>query len=65
LDGDAAGIRWELMSVAVLGIPLPRQWFGEVGARESAEGARYCFDVCATLPFIGHLVAYRGWLDVD
>ena len=56
-------IVWSVAGVRVLGLlPLPRHWFHQVGARESDDGARYCFDVSATLPLAGLLVRYRGWL---
>jgi len=58
-------IAWRVARVRVLGLPLPAAWFGGVGARESADGGRYRFDVRAALPLAGLLVHYRGWLDVD
>jgi hypothetical protein len=46
----------------VLGIPLPRALapFGE--AYESVEDGRFHFHVEITLPLIGLIVGYRGWL---
>lgn len=58
------GIEWTVERVRALGVPLPARWFGGVRARESAQGERYAFDVQASLPGIGLLVHYRGWLDV-
>ena len=57
-------IVWRVARVRVFGLSLPAHWFTGVGARESAEGERYRFDVWAALPLIGLLVHYRGWLDV-
>ena len=59
-----AGIEWRVARVRALGVPLPVRWFSGVGARESARGERYGFDVWARLPGVGLLVHYRGWLDV-
>ena len=42
----------------------PARWFTGVGARESADGEHYAFDVWASLPLVGLLVHYTGWLDV-
>jgi hypothetical protein len=57
-------IAWRVVRVRVFGLSLPVRWFTGVGARESADGERYAFDVWASLPFVGLLVQYRGWLDV-
>lgn len=57
------GIDWRVERVSTLGLPWPVRWFAGVGARESADGGRYCFDVWARLPVVGLLVHYRGWLD--
>ena len=56
---------WRVVRVRVFGLSLPARWFTGVGARESADGSRYRFDVWASLPLAGLLVHYRGWLDVD
>jgi hypothetical protein len=55
---------WRVVRVRVFGLSLPVRWFTGVGARESADGERYAFDVWASLPLAGLLVHYRGWLDV-
>ena len=57
-------IVWRVVRVRVFGVSLPPRWFTGVGARESADGERYAFDVWASLPLAGLLVHYRGWLDV-
>ena len=64
LDVAAGAIAWRVVRVRVFGMSLPAHWFTGVGARESAEGDRYRFDVWASLPITGLLVHYRGWLDV-
>ncbi|MGH8082470.1 MAG: DUF4166 domain-containing protein [Lysobacter sp.] len=59
------GLSWHLMRVSALGLPLPRSWFAGVGAREFERDGRYHFDVAAQLPWVGLLVRYRGWLDIE
>jgi len=54
---------WECIGVRILGIPLPPPWFGVI-ARESAADGRYRFEAGASLPGLGRLVHYEGWLDV-
>lgn len=65
LRAAEGAIHWQVVQARVLGLPLPAAWFAGVGARESADGARYCFDVWAAMPLAGPLVHYRGWLAVD
>lgn len=65
LTVEEAMLHWTVRSVHVLGLPLPRGWFGNVGAREFERDGRYRYDVFARLPWIGPLVRYRGWLDVE
>jgi hypothetical protein len=57
-------LRWKVEHVRALGLPLPSAAFGAVNAVESVDAGRYTFDVSATLPVVGLLVHYRGWLDV-
>jgi hypothetical protein len=64
LQVEDHAIVWRVVRVRVLGASLPAHWFAGVGARESADGARYRFDVWASLPLAGLLVHYRGALDV-
>lgn len=45
-----------------LGLPLPLALSPGSRAHESAEGGRFHFDVEITLPLIGLIVRYRGWL---
>jgi hypothetical protein len=59
--GDA--IDWQLRGGRLLGLPLPRTWFGVVYARSGAHQRRYAFQIDTRLPLLGQLVAYRGWLE--
>lgn len=65
LVATETGTDWQLLSVRIFGMPLPRAWFRQVHASESERDGRYHFQVRAALPLIGMLVAYQGWLDVD
>jgi hypothetical protein len=65
LQANEGAIEWTVERVHALGLPLPPRWFDGVAARESESDDRYTFDVRATLPLVGLLVRYRGWLDVD
>jgi hypothetical protein len=64
LEVADGAIAWRVVRIRVFGLSLPARWFTGVGARESAEGDRYRFDVWASLPVAGLLVHYKGWLDV-
>jgi hypothetical protein len=65
LQVEDHAIVWRVVRVRVFGASLPAHWFTGVGARESADGDRYRFDVWASLPLAGLLVHYRGCLDVE
>ena len=62
LVADGECIRWELVGMRVLGIPLPRFARAAIDASESVRDGLYAFDVRATLPVAGLLVHYRGRL---
>ena len=59
--GDA--IDWQLRGGHLLGLPLPRAWFGAVYSRSGAQQERYAFQIDTRLPLLGQLIAYRGWLE--
>ncbi|HEU4663586.1 MAG TPA: DUF4166 domain-containing protein [Dokdonella sp.] len=64
LQARDGAIEWTVARVRALGLPLPSRWFAAVGACEADRDGRYTFDVRASLPRVGLLVRYRGWLDV-
>lgn len=64
LSSEDDAIVWRVAGARVFGLSLPVTWFEGVGARESQRDERYHFDVAATLPRVGLLVRYRGWLHV-
>jgi hypothetical protein len=59
-DGE---IHWQVHSVKLLGLPLPARFFDGVQCREREARGRYEFRVQASLPWIGLLVRYEGWLE--
>jgi Domain of unknown function (DUF4166) len=65
LDVRDGELTWRVESVRALGIPLPARMFRGVAAHEFERDGRYHFDVRAELSFVGLLVHYRGWLDVE
>jgi len=62
-DHSRHTIKWNLVHVAALGIPLPVRWFSAVTAEEYEQNGKYCFNVSAVLPLAGMLVQYKGWLN--
>jgi hypothetical protein len=60
---DDAGFELAIRGARLFGVPLPRVIAPSTRANASAdESGRYRFDVTITLPLIGRLVRYRGWL---
>mgnify|MGYP003575826313 CR=1 FL=1 len=51
-----------LRGMRFLGVPCPRWLLPRVQARETGRDGRLHFDVSATLPVIGQVAGYRGWL---
>jgi hypothetical protein len=62
LSAVAGRIEWRVVAVRFLGVPLPLRWFADARATEAIVDGRYTFDVSATLPLVGLLIRYRGWL---
>jgi hypothetical protein len=65
LEPDADGIVWCITDSNVLGFRLPVSWFRGVKAREGVRGDRYTFDVLVELAYVGLLIHYCGWLQID
>jgi hypothetical protein len=63
LDASPDGLSLILSGVRFLGVPLPRALHPGVRTLESERDGRYTFEVEATLPLIGMLVRYSGWLE--
>jgi hypothetical protein len=62
LTPSADGLAWRLVGWRLLGIPLPRWTLPTVNCFESAEGARFRFDIDVRFPIVGPVIHYRGWL---
>ena len=67
LHADGQGIVWEPVGLRLFGwLPMPRFLLRDVTAREGADAqGRYRFEAGAAFPFLGCVVAYEGWLDVE
>jgi hypothetical protein len=63
LDTSAEGMALALRGVRVLGVPLPRLLAPSVRTLESQRDGRYQFEVEASLPLLGPIVRYAGWLE--
>jgi Domain of unknown function (DUF4166) len=59
---SAEGLVLRLDGFKVLGLPLPRVMHPRVRTFECEAGGRYHFEVEVTLPGVGLLVRYGGWL---
>lgn len=64
LRRNGAAIDWRLRGARIFGLPLPRALLGHVLSRSSTQDGRYAFHIDTRLPFLGRLVAYRGWLEI-
>lgn len=58
-------LHWLPQGGRVLGIPFPARFFKGISAVESLSNGCYGFNVRASLPLIGLIVHYRGWLQPD
>jgi hypothetical protein len=63
LDLVDRAIVWRITDAHALGLRLPLSWFAHVTASASLQMNRYTFDVNLVLPWVGPVIAYRGWLE--
>lgn len=63
LHRDGNAIDWQLRSLQVFGVPMPRILHGRVLSRSGIRDDRYHFSVDVRLPVLGQLIAYEGWLE--
>jgi hypothetical protein len=63
LDTSPEGMALKLLGVRFLGIPLPRPLAPSVCTFEREREGRYHFEVEASLPVLGRIVRYEGWLE--
>ena len=57
------GMALKLRGVRFLGVPLPSFLAPTVATFESEREGRYHFEVEASLPLLGRIVRYQGWLE--
>jgi len=63
LRAEAGQILWRAERVWAFGLlPLPARWFAQVHCREREQAGRYEFLVDVSMPLIGRLIRYEGWL---
>ena len=62
LPCDESALRMRLVRWSAAGVPLPLFLAPKVDAREWQEGDRFRFDDRITMPLIGELIHYSGWL---
>ncbi|WP_404406593.1 DUF4166 domain-containing protein [Pelagibacterium halotolerans] len=62
LVADPASLEMQMRGWSWLGIPMPMLLAPRSYAREWQEGGRFRFDVSVSLPLIGLIVRYTGWL---
>ncbi|MCC2655533.1 MAG: Saccharopine dehydrogenase [Panacagrimonas sp.] len=66
LPADESGLRMPLERGQWLGIPLPGWLTPRSDTREFVDAqGRFCFDVDISLPLLGRVVRYEGWLQPD
>lgn len=64
LHVDDGALHWRVSGARLFGaLPLPTAWFARVHCREGEDAqGRYTFLVDASMPVVGCLVRYEGWL---
>jgi hypothetical protein len=64
LPSDERGLEMRIRGWSFLGLPLPLALAPQGIAREWQENGRFRFDVPISLPLVGLIVHYTGWLEV-
>ncbi|HWV07625.1 DUF4166 domain-containing protein [Ralstonia sp.] len=64
LEAEHGVLQMRLVGLRFLGIPCPAWLRPAVLAEESGEGDRFHFNVRASMPFLGVVAAYRGYLNL-
>lgn len=63
LNAEAGRVSWPVTDWKLLGIPMPNALRPESDTTEDTDAqGRFQFDVSISLPLVGRLVRYRGWL---
>lgn len=63
VTADASGLQLTMRGTRLIGMPLPPFLVPTIRAVETEQHGRFHFDVEATLPRLGRLIHYRGWLE--
>ena len=54
---------WQATGARLFGVlPLPVSWLADVHCREGEQDGRYAFLVEVSMPLVGQLIRYEGWL---
>ena len=56
-------LHYDIIGASVLGIPLPKFLRPKSVTHEREENGKFIFDVDISLPLLGRLIAYKGWLE--
>lgn len=63
LREEGGQVLWHAEKVWAFGVlPLPARWFAQVHCRERERHGRYEFLVDVSMPLVGRLIRYEGWL---
>jgi len=62
LDSEPNGLAMRMVGWRCGPLPLPLKLAPRSPAREWEEDGRFCFDVPISMPLIGAIVHYKGWL---
>jgi hypothetical protein len=63
LPSGPHGLEMRLRRWSLFRLPLPLFLAPQIAAREREEEARFCFEVAVSLPLVGRVIAYSGWLE--
>ena len=64
LEAEHGALQMRLEGLRFLGIPCPAWLRPDVLAEETGDGDRFHFNVRASVPLLGVVAAYRGYLDL-
>lgn len=64
LEAEHGTLRMRLEALRFLGIPCPAWLRPAVVAEETGDGSHFHFNVRASVPLLGVVAAYRGYLDL-
>lgn len=65
LEAEGGALQMRLEGLRFLGIPCPAWLRPTVLAEETGDGDRFHFNVRASVPLLGVVAAYRGYLDLS